>query len=213
MENSIEKIWKEGFLKQQTIEAPKINDLYNRKSIHLVDNFIRGFKLNLILIMVFATLGLIASFFLGIPWVGLLLFIEFSLIVYLGKIELDKAKTINHGMSSYDYLKSFDNWRKDVILFFTKVYRFFYPILTITVGIGACYSNIGKLIIAKALEQIPDLQLVYGIPLYWLIGVLIYAAMLSLFAKQIYHFDINLVYKHMFKRLEEMIEDMEELKN
>ena len=51
MEKSIETIWKEGFLKSDTLIAPKLNDLYNQKSKHVIDKFKRVFKINLIAIV------------------------------------------------------------------------------------------------------------------------------------------------------------------
>ena len=54
MENSIETIWKEGFLKNDALVAPKLNDLYNQKSLHLIDQLKRMFKINLMAILAFA---------------------------------------------------------------------------------------------------------------------------------------------------------------
>ena len=54
MEKSIENIWKEGFLKSDALVAPKINNLYNQKSIHIIDKFKRMFKINLIAIVAFS---------------------------------------------------------------------------------------------------------------------------------------------------------------
>ena len=54
MERSIENIWKEGFRKSDALVAPKINNLYNQKSIHIIDKFKRMFKINLIAIAVFS---------------------------------------------------------------------------------------------------------------------------------------------------------------
>ena len=50
MEKSIETIWKEGFLNQDALIAPKLNNLYNKKSTHIVDKFKRMFRINLIAI-------------------------------------------------------------------------------------------------------------------------------------------------------------------
>ena len=66
MERSIENIWKEGFLKSDALVAPKINNLYNQKSIHIIDKFKRMFKINLIAIIAFSFIFLIVSFFVGI---------------------------------------------------------------------------------------------------------------------------------------------------
>ena len=37
MEKSIETIWKEGFMKDDALVAPKLNDLYNQKSANIID--------------------------------------------------------------------------------------------------------------------------------------------------------------------------------
>ena len=59
MNNSIEKIWKEGFLSNDALIAPKINDLYNQKSKNIVDKFEVVFKWNLIGIIIYAALVLV----------------------------------------------------------------------------------------------------------------------------------------------------------
>jgi hypothetical protein len=61
MEKSIENIWKEGFLKSDALVAPKINNLYNQKSKHLTAKFERMFKINLIAIVVFSAVFIIAT--------------------------------------------------------------------------------------------------------------------------------------------------------
>ena len=43
MEKSIETIWKQGFISPESLIAPELNNLYNKKSIHLVDKFKRMF--------------------------------------------------------------------------------------------------------------------------------------------------------------------------
>ncbi len=74
MEKSIEDIWKEGFLKSDALVAPKINNLYNQKSIHVIDKFKRMFKINLIAIVAFSFIFLIVSYFVGIPLMGVIYF-------------------------------------------------------------------------------------------------------------------------------------------
>ena len=48
MEKTIEKIWKEGFLKEDELAAPRINNLYGRKSKHIVDNLMSTVKKNIL---------------------------------------------------------------------------------------------------------------------------------------------------------------------
>src|SRR5690606_41129096 len=70
MENSIETIWKEGFLHEENLVVPRVNDLYNRKSIHLVDRLKRRLRFNLIMILVFAFLFPVMGYFMQVIWQG-----------------------------------------------------------------------------------------------------------------------------------------------
>ena len=63
MKKSIETIWQEGFLNNEALVAPKLNDLYNQKSIHIVDKFKRMYKINIIAIIAFAFIILPLSYF------------------------------------------------------------------------------------------------------------------------------------------------------
>ena len=83
MERSIENIWKEGFLKSDALVAPTINNLYTKKSIHIIDKFKRMFKINLIAIVAFSFIFLIASFFVGIPITGILFFMTLTVLVII----------------------------------------------------------------------------------------------------------------------------------
>ncbi len=62
MEKSIETIWKEGFLKDDALLAPKLNNLYNQKSMDIVDKFKRMYIVNRIAIVAFAFIILPTSF-------------------------------------------------------------------------------------------------------------------------------------------------------
>ena len=51
MEKSIESIWKEGFLQKNALVVPKLNNLYDKKSIHIIDKFKRMFKISSIVVL------------------------------------------------------------------------------------------------------------------------------------------------------------------
>ena len=70
MEKSIEQIWKEGFLKEATIKAPVIDNLYSQKSVHIIDKFKRRFRINLIAILAFSFFLLTISFLANTPLFG-----------------------------------------------------------------------------------------------------------------------------------------------
>ena len=53
MEKSIESIWEYGFLKPDALLAPKLNNLYQQKSIDIVEQFKLMYKKNIIGIFCF----------------------------------------------------------------------------------------------------------------------------------------------------------------
>ena len=59
----------------------------------------------------------------------------------------------------------------------------------------------------------PDTYLVYGIPLFYVLPVIVFILLFTIFSKRIYRFDIKTVYGHVMKKLDEMIADMEELRS
>ncbi len=83
MDKSIETIWKEGFLKNDALIAPKLNDIYNQKSLDIVEQFKRMYKLNQIGILVFAIIIIPISYIAKMLYMGIpvaLLFI-FTLVI------------------------------------------------------------------------------------------------------------------------------------
>ena len=70
MTKSIETIWKSGFVEEDALLAPQINNLYERKSIHTIDRFKRMFKINLIAIVIGSFVPLIWAWVSGIPITG-----------------------------------------------------------------------------------------------------------------------------------------------
>ena len=59
----------------------------------------------------------------------------------------------------------------------------------------------------------PDIYLVQGVPLIGIIIIVLIVALLAFFGGRIYQWDLNLVYGRIFKKLRELMTDMEELKN
>ena len=212
MEKSIETIWKEGFLQRDALIAPKINDLYNQKSRDIVDKLSRMFDINLKAIVGGALAIFVISAFAGAPLLGGLIFVLFLALVLYGQREARKMKAIDKGLSSYEYLVAFQEWRVEVMGRFTRIYRFFYPAFFLTFVLALWHSKIGDKAVPKILGDNPDLWLIGGVPAYFAFGVIGFAILLSVFAGPIYRFDMWTVYGPAFKKLEEIIADMEELR-
>jgi hypothetical protein len=218
MEKSIEDIWKEGFLKSDALVAPKINNLYNRKSIHIIDKFKRMFKINLIAIVAFSFVFLIVSYFVGIPITGAIFFVTLAVLVIINKRLLDGLEKIDKGVSSYQYLKAFNQWIQQQVAINKRFSTFLYPIIFLSMIIGFWYKNaegipLGERLVSEVLYGFPDIYLIQGIPLIAIIVIILIVGLLAIFGGRIYQWDLNLVYGRVFKKLEELMADIESLRS
>jgi hypothetical protein len=218
MEKSIEDIWKEGFLKSDALVAPKINNLYNRKSIHIIDKFKRMFKINLIAIVAFSFVFLIVSYFVGIPITGAIFFVTLTVLVIINKRLLDGLEKIDKGVSSYKYLKAFNQWIQQQVAINKRFSTFLYPIIFLSMIIGFWYKDaegipLGERLVGEVLYGFPDIYLIQGIPLIAIIGIILIVGLLAFFGGRIYQWDLNLVYGRVFKKLEELMADIESLRS
>ena len=208
MEKSIEAIWKDGFLKSDALVAPKLNNLYNQKSKHIIDKFNRMFKINLKAIVIGSIIVLAVSFLIKIPAMGVLLFLIANAIVIVNRRLLKELPEIDVKTNSYEYIITFDNWLKKQLALNAKMARIYYPLIFLSVVLGLWFSND----IQNLLGSLNQNYLLFGIPIFWLLGVLIIAGILSYFGAVIYKWDVNLIYGKVFKKLDEIISDMEELR-
>ncbi len=218
MEKSIENIWKEGFLKSDALVAPKINSLYTRKSIHVIDKFKRMFRINLIAIVAFSFIFLIISYFVGIPLMGAIFFVTLMVLVVINKRLLNGLEKIDKGVNSYEYLKAFNNWIKKQVAVNKRISTFLYPVIFMSLIIGFWFKDaegipLGERLVGKILLTFPDTPLILGIPLAGVVIVVLILGILAYFGSRIYQWDVNLIYGRVFKKLDELLADLESLRS
>lgn len=211
MEKSIESIWKQGFLESNAMVAPKLNNLYNQKSIHIIDKFKRMFRINLNALVVFSFFVLIMSFIVKLPVMGVLMFILFNVIVIVNRKLLKGLNKIEKNVSSYQYLKSFDGWMKEQVSINMKMSRYIYPYIFLAMVAGFWSSNPFQETLDRIFGDYQPYQ-IFGIPVFWVLGMLLIVIILAAFGGRIYKWDLNLVYGRVLKKLDELIADMEELR-
>lgn len=212
MTKSIETIWKEGFLKEQTLSAPIVNDLYNRKSQNLVDRLQHMFALNIKALIIGSIIMLAVMSLIGAPFLGLYICCLLTPLVFIANRELKKSVNLDKGLSSYEYLKNFDSWLKSSIKVYSNYYKWFYPLLFAGMATQAVVSKAGGKLIALLLEWLPTEILFLGLPFYLVLTLLILTAVMARYAEAIYQWDLNLIYGRQFTKLNELIDDMEELR-
>ena len=218
MEKSIESIWKQGFLNSDALVAPKLNKLYNQKSIHIIDKFKRMFKINLNAIVAGSIIILGISYLLGIPFMGIGFFLTSCIIVVVNRRLSKGLNKIDKSESSYHYIKAFDNWMKQQVSVNRIMSRFYYPLFFFSTVLGFWHYHIngehlGEAITNKLLLNYPGTNLIFGVPLIIIIGVILFMVLLSFLGGKIYTWDIKIVYGGVLRKLDEIIADMEDLRN
>src|SRR5688572_1844547 len=212
MKNSIEVIWKEGFLNEKSLVAPKINDLYNQKSKDLVDKIEGMAKINRIAIVIMAIVFPIMYYLLDVIWQGVTVSILLLLTLWYSNRQRRNNKTLDHGATSLDYLKSFDLRIKDGLSRSEKVLRFIYPLFFL-IAMSTLWAAWDKgPLTSKMYQQYPDVMFIGSVPLFaWIIAG-VATLLMFYFSRRIYRWDVRLVYGRVFRKLEETIAEMEELK-
>lgn len=213
MKNSIEKIWKEGFLDERSLVVPKINDLYNQKSKHLVEKMKRMFRVNLILIVSTSIVFPIIHYFLDALWQGVAASVLLLLTAWYNKRLLHGIETLDQGTTSLDYLKSFDRWLQDALLRSGKIARFYYPLcfLIAISAVGSAWNKQEEMIV-KTHQRFPGRVFIGNIPLFVLIIVGLITVLMFYFSDKIYKWDARIMYGGVFRKLKETIAEMEKLK-
>jgi hypothetical protein len=217
MEKSIETIWKQGFLKSDALVAPKLNDLYNQKSTHIIDKFNSMFRKNLIALVIGAFFAVGFTYWNEIPYLGICMFFVLNLLALVNYKVWKSLRKIDKTESSFNYLKSFDKWMKAQVSMNRKFAKFMYPAFFLSVVLGFWLGGFGgsipgEKLVAEIVANYPDTLLLFGLPMYGILAIIFITALLVKFGDKIYDFDVKLVYGRIFNKLDELITDMEEIK-
>jgi len=213
MKNSIEDMWKEGFLNESSLIAPQVNDLYNRKSKHLIDKMIRMFRINYITIIVLSFVVVAVYYSVNAFWQGIVIAILLILTAVYSRHQMKGIKGLDQGATSYDYLRAFHGSLKSSLSKMEKVIRFTYPVYFVL----ACSAiwvawNENTELIEKTQQKFPDMTFVGNVPLFALILVGAITLLILIFSDKIYRWDMRLVFGRVFDKLDEIIAEMEKLR-
>jgi len=210
MEKSIETIWKEGFLNTESLIAPKVNNLYDKKSMHIMAKFKKMFLNNIWGIIIGSSFLFIGAYLVGALLAGSIVFIMMQYIAYTAYTELKNLEKIDKGQSSYSFLKSFKVWIDQSIERYGKMYKVVYPVLILTFYFGTWFS--GSLIdVRQKVSEHSDLF--FGLHLGTTIIVLTLAILMSIFSKSIHRKDVKTMYGGILNKLNSSIAEMEDLRD
>lgn len=213
MEKSIETIWKEGFDTKKEF-VPKVDDLQTQKSKSIVERMTKSMKVNTAILVVFAFGFLAFTYFSNAPLLfGVIIFLLFNSVAIYNWKQITNAEKIDKTINSYEYLIKFKNLLKKLIQLNMNLNRFMYPLCLLIASIILWFSYGREALMGKLLSKFPDTYLVEGVPLYFIVAVLITALLLAIFSSRIYKWEVNLFFGGLIEELEETIADIEALKH
>jgi hypothetical protein len=212
MNQSIERMWKEGFTNTDAIVIPKINDLYNKKSNLIIDKIERMYRTNIKLLYWLAAFFILACSSYGAPFLGIYIACLLGFVIIEGKKQIKKFEKVDHGANCYQYLVTVNQWFNNLYAHFENVYRYFYPLFFAGLFCQFIFSGLNTKLSQNILEIYPNTQTLYGSP-YWfyLIGIL-GTGFFYIIGGSIGKFDLDLIYKKVGIKLEKLIVEMDELR-
>jgi hypothetical protein len=212
MNKTIEATWREGFLNPDALVAPKVNDFYTRKSTHVVDRVQRVQRTNEIAIFIGAPILWAILSAIGMPYGGAITCVAWVGLVLVRR-QFPHITRFDAPMSvdSYQYLKAFQQWFKNRLAWGRRYQRHLYPVTFIAMMIGMWESPAGQQVIRLIVESNPGLRLVYGVPLFLIVGVVVAAIVVELLGGVIFDVDVKM-YRRMLEKVDEMVAEMEQLR-
>lgn len=216
MSKSIERIWKEGFTNNNLLLAPKIDNLDSLKSIYFVDKFKKMYQTNIIVLALTAIIALLSFILGGVPFIGMFMFFLFSSLAIGGQMALNKLNKIDIATSNYEFLKTFDDWLKNLLTRFSLVYRIWMPLFFIAFAWGVLQTTffvpfLGETLMNKLVNH-PNTYLLNGLPIFWIVSILLVALVLSYFSDYLFKEEVRAIYGGVIGRLEQLLSEIEELR-
>jgi hypothetical protein len=211
MKKTIEATWHEGFVAPDALIAPKVNDLYGRKSTHIVDKVQRMFRINEAAIVVGAPIMWLLLRLAGIPYTGAILWVALMALVVYGRLYIAGFEAPGLNLDSYQYLKAFHAWLTDRMARTRSVQRHIYAVMFLALAIGIGASSAGHAVIDAVIERSPDATLVLGIPLVLVVALAAMTLVVEVLGGLLFDLDVSTVYRGVFNKLDEMLKDMEAL--
>lgn len=200
MEKSIEQMWSNGFLKNEKLLAPKINDLYNHKSQLLIEKFKRTYDLDNKGLLPLAILSVVGFGYFDYVILGVFLMMVMLGLYFLNKKKLNALERIEINSSSYEYLIKYNKTLNDLIRSYTKMMAFGFPVVGM-IGYYLFFRN------TEVFEKFMHTSLFIQVLI--LVGITLF---LSGMGVGIYRLVTKMVYGRFLKKLDELITDMDTLR-
>lgn len=199
MEKSIKTIWKEGFEAETKLTAPAIANLYDKKSKLITEKINkRTEKDNLSLLPVALIISVILVF-MGERFLAIYSAVLILALFFVNKKMLKDLKSVNIQDNTYHYLINYKKQVKKIIKSSTLIVGLGFPLVAIP-AFWMFFQDTKVMVKLQQMEVISATILVAGLALFFA------AAAISG-----YRLSIKIVYGSLLSKLENTLEDMNEL--
>lgn len=202
MEESIKHIWAKGFLNSEELKAPKINDLYTRKSALTIGKIKKAYTLDVLLGEISVTIFVITLAFLGYYTTAISISTIYTLMHFYYKSILKPLETINIETNSYEYLTTYKNKfglvNKKRRFFMTIYFPFIWILL-----MYIFYNESG--LYEKIIKSIFGTLNNYSIFIFSYLTISITMLIIAYLSEKV-------MYNNSLKKIDEIIADMEVLR-
>ncbi len=205
MEKSIKHIWKEGFINNDNLIAPKIENLYNQKSKHLGDKLIRMLNTEPKALLIMSVVFLFGNYAIGNGfWSGSIASIWCIIWYFIIKKQIQNIENAAKETNCYSFIKSLHKLLLTSRNKITKMLWIGTPILVLPMVIYTYYNQYDK-----TFGEIFGVEnLAYPNELLFIIVPLATA-----FSVAMYRLSFKYGYGPIADKLKQLISDIETLKN
>ena len=203
MEKSIEEVWDKGFIAPDSLMAPRINNLYEQKSKHIVTELIDKMRKEIWFLVPISVFPAILNVILGnhFIWSIIIIFICIPWF-FIARNQYREIKDLDFNENCYAYLKKLRLRLRQMTNFNKKLSVWSVPIILLPMLIYTYFNNSGK-----TLGEVVGNEALGG-SMLWIFSVL---PILTLFAYLIFELTLRLG-NSTAKKIDQLLYDMEELR-
>jgi hypothetical protein len=203
MEKSIEKIWKEAFIEEQSLIVPKINDIYNQKSKSVIEKIKRTYEVDTKTLIPLAILLAVGMSIFSEVIIGFYSAFLILCLYFFNKKLLNKFNTIDIKSDNLTYLICYRNIITNITKATKKLMLFAIPLAILSIFILA-YITKEKSFLNKFINTDTTIIEVLGI------GFII-AFVVSIISYTVYTISTKVLYATLISKLDDIIYELNSL--
>ncbi|MFT7899620.1 hypothetical protein VBY74_06520 [Tenacibaculum ascidiaceicola] len=204
MEKSIEKRWNEAFINEQSLIAPKINDIYNQKSKSVINKIKRTYEFDNKGLLPMAGIVVIGGILLSETIIGAYgAFLILSLYFFNSRL-LKRFNSIDVKSDNLTYLKNYRNVINSVSKATKKLFVFAIPLAIVSI-FALAYAVKEKSFLSNYISSDSSFLEIIGVGL-------IVAIVTGIIGFVVYNISTRILYHSLISKLDDIIKEMEELK-